>query len=89
REVLNAGVLFAKTEGVIPAPESAHAIKAAIDIALEAKKKNESQAIIFNLSGHGHFDMAAYSALLDGTLNGETATTSPQTQRETVSITKG
>ncbi|MGY5881283.1 MAG: TrpB-like pyridoxal phosphate-dependent enzyme, partial [Candidatus Thorarchaeota archaeon] len=85
-EVLNAGVLFAKSEGVIPAPESAHAIKAVIDIALEAKKKNESQSIVFNLSGHGHFDMAAYAALLDGTLNGETANLSPQTQRETVSI---
>jgi tryptophan synthase beta chain len=88
-EVLNAGVLFAKTEGVIPAPESAHAIKAVIDIALEAKKKNESQAIIFNLSGHGHFDMAAYAALLDGTLNGESVSATPRVQSETVSIAKG
>ena len=68
-EVLEAGALFARTEGIIPAPESAHAIKAAIDIALEAKKKNEERVIVFNLSGHGHFDMAAYGALLDGTLN--------------------
>ncbi|TFG31219.1 TrpB-like pyridoxal phosphate-dependent enzyme [Candidatus Thorarchaeota archaeon] len=88
-EVLNAGVLFAKTEGVIPAPESAHAIKAVIDIALEAKKKNKSQAIVFNLSGHGHFDMAAYGALLDGTLNGESVSTTSRVQSETVSITKG
>ncbi|MFW9910818.1 MAG: TrpB-like pyridoxal phosphate-dependent enzyme [Candidatus Thorarchaeota archaeon] len=69
-DVLNAGVLFARSEGIIPAPESAHAIKAAIDIALEAKKQNESKSIVFNLSGHGHFDMTAYQALMDGTLNG-------------------
>jgi tryptophan synthase beta chain len=68
-EVLEAGALFARTEGIIPAPESAHAIKATIDIALEAKKKNEERVIVFNLSGHGHFDMAAYGALLDGSLN--------------------
>ena len=68
-EVLEAGALFAKTEGIIPAPESAHAIKAAIDVALDAKKKNEERVIVFNLSGHGHFDMSAYGALLDGTLN--------------------
>jgi tryptophan synthase beta chain len=69
-EVLEAGVAFAKTEGIVPAPESAHAIKAAMDIALEARKKNEEKIIVFNLSGHGHFDMSAYGALLDGTLNG-------------------
>jgi len=68
-EVLEAGALFAKTEGIIPAPESAHAIKATIDVALDAKKKNEERVIVFNLSGHGHFDMSAYGALLDGTLN--------------------
>jgi tryptophan synthase beta chain len=68
-EVLEAGALFARTEGIVPAPESAHAIKAAIDVALEAKKKNEERVIVFNLSGHGHFDMSAYGALLDGTLN--------------------
>ncbi len=67
--VLEAGRLFAKTEGIVPAPESAHAIKAAIDLALDAKKKSEEKVILFNLSGHGHFDMAAYGALLDGTLS--------------------
>ncbi|MBN2229147.1 MAG: TrpB-like pyridoxal phosphate-dependent enzyme [Candidatus Thorarchaeota archaeon] len=87
-EVLNAGVVFAKTEGVIPAPESAHAIKAAIDIALEAKKKKKSKVIVFNLSGHGHFDMAAYGALLDGTLNGEDVSTTTQVQREAVAFTE-
>jgi len=88
-EVLEAGVLFAKSEGVIPAPESAHAIKAVIDIALEAKKKKESRTIVFNLSGHGHFDMTAYGALLDGTLNGESVNATPRVQSETVSITEG
>ena len=70
-DILEAGQLFAKSEGTVPAPETAHAIKAAIDIALEAKKKNEELTIVFNLSGHGHFDMAAYRALMDGTLNGD------------------
>ncbi len=70
-DVLEAGRLFAKSEGIVPAPESAHAIKATIDVALEAKKKNEQLTIVFNLSGHGHFDMAAYGALMDGTLNGD------------------
>ena len=51
--VFEAGVLFAKTEGILPAPESCHAIKAAIDEA----KKNEGNCIVFNLSGHGHFDL--------------------------------
>ena len=77
-DVLNAGMLFAKTEGIVPAPESAHAVKAVIDIALEAKRKNESRAIIFNLSGHGHFDMAAYGALMNGTLNGDEPVGIPQ-----------
>ncbi len=78
-DVLNAGVLFAKSEGIVPAPESAHAIKAAVDIALEAKKKNESRVIVFNLSGHGHFDMSAYAALMDGTLNGDVPEGLPHT----------
>ena len=87
-EVLEAGILFAKTEGVVPAPESAHAIKAVIDIALEAKKNNESQTIVFNLSGHGHFDMAAYSAFLDGTLNDEAIAESSLQQQEVTPIQK-
>jgi len=67
-EVLDAGMLFAQTEGIIPAPESAHAIKATIDLAMQAKRRGEEQVILFNLSGHGHFDMTAYSSLMDGTL---------------------
>jgi tryptophan synthase beta chain len=63
-----AGVLFARTEGIIPAPESSHAIRAAIDEALAAREKNEEKVILFNLSGHGHFDMGAYDAYLSGGL---------------------
>jgi tryptophan synthase beta chain len=63
-----AGVLFARTEGIIPAPESNHAIRVAIDEALEAKKKGEKKVILFNLSGHGHFDLSAYEAYLSGKL---------------------
>jgi tryptophan synthase beta chain len=57
-----AATLFAQTEAVIPAPESAHAIRAAIDEALDAKAKGEKRVILFNLSGHGHYDLAAYNA---------------------------
>ena len=67
-EVLDAGMLFAQTEGIIPAPEAAHAIKATVDLAMQAKRREEEQVILFNLSGHGHFDMTAYSSLMDGTL---------------------
>jgi tryptophan synthase beta chain len=55
-----AAVTFARTEGIIPAPETAHAIRAAIDEALEAKKEKKEKVILFNFSGHGHFDMTAY-----------------------------
>jgi len=70
-DALNAGASFARTEGIVPAPESAHAIKAVIDLALEAKERGEERVILFNLSGHGHFDMTAYSSLMDGTLGTE------------------
>lgn len=63
-----AALQFARTEGVIPAPESAHAIRAAIDEALDARQKGEKRVILFNLSGHGNFDMAAYQAYLSGKL---------------------
>jgi tryptophan synthase beta chain len=59
-----AAVTFAKAEGIIPAPETAHAVRAAIDEALDAKEKGEERVIVFNLSGHGHFDLAAYQAYL-------------------------
>ena len=63
-----AAVQFAKAEGIIPAPESAHAIRAAIDEALDAKAKGEKRVILFNLSGHGNFDMTAYESYLGGKL---------------------
>ena len=63
-----AGVLFARTEGIIPAPESAHAIRGAINEALDAKEKGEKRVILFNLSGHGNFDMASYEAYFNGNL---------------------
>jgi len=63
-----AAVMFTKAEGILPAPESAHAIRVAIDEALDAKAKGEKRVILFNLSGHGHFDMMAYQAYLNGEL---------------------
>src|SRR5206468_879268 len=57
-----AAMQFARSEGIIPAPESAHAIRVAIDEALRCKKEGKRQAILFNLSGHGHFDLGAYEA---------------------------
>jgi tryptophan synthase beta chain len=63
-----AAVQFARSEGLIPAPESSHAIRAAIDEALEARDAGEERVILFNLSGHGYFDMAAYDQFLAGEL---------------------
>ncbi|HUA35994.1 MAG TPA: TrpB-like pyridoxal phosphate-dependent enzyme [Candidatus Binataceae bacterium] len=63
-----AGVQFARTEGIIPAPEANHAIRVAIDEALECKRTGEPKAIYFTLSGHGHFDMAAYDRYFSGQL---------------------
>jgi len=64
----SAADLFAKTEGIIPAPESSHAIRAAIDEAIDAREKNEERAILFCLSGHGFLDLAAYENYIDGKL---------------------
>src|SRR5919202_996155 len=66
--VFEAAVRFARAEGIVPAPESSHAIRAAIDEAVAAKQAGRSTVILFNLSGHGHFDMAAYDAYLAGEL---------------------
>ena len=63
-----AAVQFSKAEGIIPAPESAHAVRVAIDEALECKKNGQKKVIAFNLSGHGHFDMMAYEAYHHGKL---------------------
>jgi tryptophan synthase beta chain len=56
-----AAVLFARNEGIVPAPEASHAVKAAIDEALRCKREGKAEVILFNLSGHGHFDMQAYT----------------------------
>jgi tryptophan synthase beta chain len=66
KEVFDAAVMFAKAEGIVPAPETAHAIKAAVDLALEAKKKKEEKIIAFNFSGHGLLDLGGYQQYLDG-----------------------
>ena len=66
--IFEAAVLFAKTQGIIPAPEPAHAIKGAIEEALAAKEAGEERVILFNLCGHGHFDMQAYDDYLNGRL---------------------
>jgi tryptophan synthase beta chain len=63
-----AAIQFARSEGIIPAPESAHAIRAAIDEALDAKEKGDQRVILFNLSGHGNLDLTAYQAYLGGQL---------------------
>ena len=63
-----AAVQFARAEGIVPAPESGHAVRAAIDEALAAKESGDSRVILFNLSGHGHFDMSAYDSYFAGKL---------------------
>jgi len=68
RACFEAGVTFARAEGILPAPEPTHAIKVAIDQALEAKEAGEERVILFNLCGHGHFDLSAYDAYLSGAL---------------------
>ena len=67
-ETFEAAVRFARTEGLLPAPEPAHAIRAAIEEAEAAKEAGEERVILFGLCGHGHFDMSAYDAYLSGTL---------------------
>jgi tryptophan synthase beta chain len=63
--IFEAAIQFARAQGIIPAPESAHAIRAVIDEALKAKESGEEKVILFNLSGHGHFDMQAYDDYLN------------------------
>lgn len=67
-EVFQAATIFARSEGIIPAPESSHAIKPAIDEALRCRQTGEAKTIFISLSGHGNFDMAAYDAFNDGLL---------------------
>jgi tryptophan synthase beta chain len=67
-EVFAAGVQFARAEGIIPAPEANHAVKGAIDEALRCRTEGKSRTILFNLCGHGHFDMQAYMDYFSGKL---------------------
>jgi tryptophan synthase beta chain len=67
-QVFDAAIQFAKTQGIVAAPESAHAIKGAIDEAIAAREANEERVILFNLSGHGAYDMQAYDDYLNGRL---------------------
>jgi tryptophan synthase beta chain len=64
----DAGVEFARCEGIVPAPEATHAVRCAIDEALRCKREGKSETILFNLSGHGHFDMGAYISYFEGKL---------------------
>jgi tryptophan synthase beta chain len=66
KPVFDAAIQFARTEGIIPAPESAHAVRIAIDEALACKQSGEAKTILFGLSGHGHFDLSAYDEYLSG-----------------------
>jgi tryptophan synthase beta chain len=68
RSSFAAGVQFARAEGILPAPEPTHAIRVAIDEALAAKEAGEARVILFNLCGHGHFDLSAYERYLNGSL---------------------
>jgi tryptophan synthase beta chain len=67
-QTFEAGIVFARAEGIVPAPEVTHAIKATVDLALEAREAGEQKSILFNLCGHGHFDLAAYEQYLAGNL---------------------
>lgn len=71
-QCFEAGVLFARSEGIVPAPEANHAVKGAIEEALRCKREGRSETILFNLCGHGHFDMAAYQKYFAGELKDET-----------------
>ena len=68
KECFEAGVNFARSEGIVPAPEATHAVKGAISAAMECKKNGESKTILFNLCGHGHFDMKAYGDYFENNL---------------------
>ncbi|HEX5414566.1 MAG TPA: TrpB-like pyridoxal-phosphate dependent enzyme, partial [Chloroflexota bacterium] len=66
--VFEAALTFAHAEGIVPAPESAHAVRGAIDEALQAREEGKAKVILFNLSGHGNFDLQAYDDYLNGRL---------------------
>jgi len=67
-DVFKSGVLFARTESILPAPESSHAIHAVVEEAIKAREEGRKKVIVFNLSGHGLMDLAAFEAYFDGEL---------------------
>jgi tryptophan synthase beta chain len=81
-----AAIRFARTEGIVPAPESSHAIRAAIDLAEDARREDEERVILFNLSGHGFFDMGAYDAYLAGDLADVDFEPQPRDEREAIAV---
>lgn len=83
RTVFDAAVTFAQVEGIVPAPETAHAVRAVIDEALRCKETGEEKVIAFNLSGHGYFDLSAYEEYLSGKM--EDAEYSPEQVKEALS----
>ncbi len=68
RPAFESAVTFARSEGILPAPEASHAIRAAVDEALAAREAGEARTVLFGLSGHGHFDLAAYDSYLSGAM---------------------
>ena len=86
-ETFKAGLLFSKTEGIIPAPESCHAIAATIREALKCKETGEEKVILFNLSGHGLIDMSAYDQYLSGSLQ-DYEVTNEEVQRNIAELDK-
>jgi tryptophan synthase beta chain len=67
-ETFNAAALFTRTEGIVPAPEPSHAIKAVVDEAIHCRETGEEKTLLFLLCGHGHFDMEAYDDYISGNL---------------------
>lgn len=86
--VFEAAVLFARAEGILPAPETAHAVRAVIDEAIRCRQSGEERTILFNLSGHGHFDLSAYDLYLRGEME-EYVTTAAEVERALQSVPRG
>lgn len=85
KDCFSSAVLFAREQGIIPAPESTHAVHGAVAEALRCKEEGKSEVIVFNLSGHGHLDMSAYDAFLSGNLgDGEMSDTELKKNLESV-----
>lgn len=88
RAVFEAAVSFARVEGILPAPEAAHAIRAVMDEAIRCKESGENRTLLFNLSGHGHFDLSAYDLYLKGEME-EDLPSSVELDRAVASILRG